>query len=93
MRRVSAERAGGRGGAPVRGRRLDCHEDGAERKLQAEKDIVAILVPQELQRPILEAVNQAAGPATECHGVLFSLPVDEVAGLPGFDRRNGADSN
>ena len=90
---AAAKSAGARGGTVLHGRRLDCHEDGAERKLQAEKDIVAILVPQELQRPILEAVNQAAGPATECHGVLFSLPVDEVAGLPGFDRRNGAASN
>ena len=47
---------------------------------------MAILAPKELQRPILEAVNRAAGLATECHGVLFSLPVDEVEGLPGFDR-------
>ena len=86
---AAAKAAGARGGTVLHGRRLDCHEDGAERKLQAEKDIVAILAPQELQRPILEAVNQAAGLATECHGVLFSLPVDEVEGLPLFGRRSG----
>ena len=85
---AAAKRAGARGGTVLHGRRLDCHEDGVERKVQPEKDIVAILAPRELQRPILEAVSLAAGPATECHGILFSLPVDEVEGLPGFDRRS-----
>lgn len=84
---AAAKAAGARGGTILHGRRLDCHEDGAERKIQPEREIVAILAPRELQRPILEAVNRAAGLATECHGVLFSLPVDEVEGLPGFDRR------
>lgn len=86
---AAAKAAGARGGTVLHGRRLDCHEDGAERKIQPERDIVAILAPQELQRPILESVNRAAGLATECHGVLFSLPVDEVEGLPGFDRHSG----
>lgn len=85
----AAKAAGARGGTVLHGRRLDCQEDGGERKLQPERDIVAILVPQELQRPVLEAINQAAGLATECRGVLFSLPVDEVEGLPGF-RTGGA---
>ena len=78
---AAAKAAGARGGTVLHGRRLDCHEDGAERKIQPERDIVAILAPQELQRPILESVNRAAGLATECHGVLFSLP--------GFDRHSG----
>ena len=82
----AAKAAGARGGTILHGRRLDCHQDGGERKLQAEKEIVTILAPQELQRPIMEAINRSAGPATECHGVLFSLPVDEVAGLSGFNQ-------
>ena len=82
----AAKAAGARGGTILHGRRLDCHQDGGERKLQAEKKIVTILAPQELQRPIMEAINRSAGPATECHGVLFSLPVDEVAGLSGFNQ-------
>ena len=84
----TARRHGARGGTILHGRRLDCHEDGGERRIQPERDVVVILAPQELQRPIMEAVNRAAGLATECHGVIFSLPVDEVEGLPGFDRMN-----
>ena len=30
----------------------------------------------------MEAVNRAAGAATESHGVLFSMPVEETRGLP-----------
>ena len=85
---AAAKSAGARGGTILHGRRLDFHEDGGERRIQPERDVVVILAPQELQRPIMEAVNRAAGLATECHGVIFSLPVDEVEGLPGFDRMN-----
>lgn len=50
------------------------------------KILVAILAPRELRQPIMEAVNREAGIATESHGVLFSLPVDEVIGLSRMER-------
>ena len=83
----AAKGAGARGGTVLHGRRVgEEGEKSGEGGVWPEKDIVTILVPRELRLPILEAVNRAAGLATECHGVLFSLPVDEVEGLPGFDR-------
>ena len=48
---AAAKAAGARGGTVLHGRRLDCHEDGAERKIQPERDIVAILAPRSSSAP------------------------------------------
>ena len=78
----AAKGAGARGGTVLHGRRVgEEGEKSGEGGVLPEKDIVTILVPRELRLPILEAVNRAAGPATEGQGVLFSLPAEHVLGL------------
>lgn len=49
--------------------------------LPPEREIVAILVPASLRHAVLASVNAAAGLSSEAQGLVFSLPVDEVAGL------------
>ena len=49
--------------------------------LQPEKEIVAILVPAQQKLPVMQAINREAGLKTDCRGVLFSLPVDDIMGL------------
>ena len=83
----AAKSAGARGGTILHGRRLGAEgEKPGGSGVRPEKDIVAILAPRELRQPIMEAVNREAGIATESHGVLFSLPVDEVIGLSRMER-------
>ena len=80
---AAAKLAGARGGTILHGRRVgEETEKSGDNGVWLEKDIVAILAPRELRLPIMEAVNRAAGAATESHGVLFSMPVEETRGLP-----------
>ena len=79
---AAAKLAGARGGTILHGRRVgEETEKSSDNGVWLEKDIVAILAPRELRLPIMEAVNRAAGPATEGQGVLFSLPAEHVLGL------------
>ena len=81
----AAKKAGARGGTVLRGHRVkDSKEKPGDETVHPEKEIIAILVPRELRQPVMDAINKEAGIATECRGVLLSLPVDEVAGLTGF---------
>lgn len=75
----AAKAAGARGGTILHGRRVG--EESDDGGLRPEKEIVAILTPRDRRQAILEAVNRAAGAATESHGVLFALPVEHVLGL------------
>ena len=80
---AAAKLAGARGGTILHGRRVgEETEKSGDNGVWLEKDIVAILAPRELRLPIMEAVNRAAGAATESHGILFSMPVEETRGLP-----------
>ena len=80
---AAAKLAGARGGTILHGRRVgEETEKSGDNGVWLEKDIVAILAPRELRLHIMEAVNRAAGAATESHGILFSMPVEETRGLP-----------
>ena len=80
---AAAKSAGARGGTVLHGRRVgEEAEKSGDGGVWPEKDIIAILAPRELRLPIMEAVNRAAGAATESRGVLFSMPVEETRGLP-----------
>ena len=35
----------------------------------------------DLAQEKMQEINQAAGLKTECHGILFALPVDDIMGL------------
>ena len=79
----AARSEGARGGTVLHARRV-CMED-MENLLgftfQPEKEVVAILAPREQKRPLMEAINRAAGLGTEARGVLFALPVEDLMGL------------
>ena len=79
----AAQAAGARGGTVLHARRLGYEEDGqsGEGTVRPEKEIVTILVPRSIRQRVMERVSKTAGINTEARGILFSLPVDEIAGL------------
>ncbi len=82
----AARTAGAKGGTVINARRVG-YEDLQNVlgfTLQPEKEIVAILVPREQKLPLMQAINREAGLKTDCRGVLFSLPVDDIIGLQDF---------
>ena len=79
----AAKRAGARGGTVLHARRAG-FADGENFfgfTIQPEKDVVAILAESGLCKGIMEAITQDAGIETECRAIVFSVPVDEIAGL------------
>lgn len=79
----AARSAGAKGGTTISARRVG-YEDTQNLlgfTLQPEKEIIAILIPKEDKLPVMRAINHAAGLKTECRGILFSLPVDDIIGL------------
>lgn len=79
----AARSAGARGGTVLKGRRRGeeniMHYLGLS--LQEEQELTMIVVPQEKKAAVMVAVSQACGLRTEAHGVVLSVPVDEVMGL------------
>ena len=80
---VNAARAvGARGGTVLHGRRIaqnamqDLGLDGQE-----EQDSVMIVVPAEKKSAVMQAITASCGLNTPAHGVVVSLPVDDVMGL------------
>ncbi len=49
--------------------------------MQEERDFVMMVVPREKKGEIMSAISTACGLTTQAHGVIISLPVDEVIGL------------
>lgn len=49
--------------------------------IQPEKEMVMILVPEQIKDDILHAIYRAAGLNTQGQGIAFSLSVDNVVGL------------
>lgn len=79
----AAKEVGARGGTVI-------HAKGTANKdaekyfkitIQPEKEIVLILVSQEIKDKVLHAVYQSAGLKTDGQGIAFSMPVDNVVGI------------
>ena len=49
--------------------------------ISSEKEIVVILVKNELKDSILQAINKEVGLNKPGQGIVFSMPVDSVVGL------------
>lgn len=81
----AARSCGARGGTVVHARSVDAEkrESMPGFALQPEREIVAILARRENKLEIMGTVNRAAGPDTECRGIVFSLPVEDMMGLSG----------
>ncbi|MDR3209376.1 MAG: hypothetical protein LBT36_01965 [Oscillospiraceae bacterium] len=56
--------------------------------IQAEKEIVAIIIEKERQRELLRALNAVCGVNTPAHGILLALPIESCEGLMNFQNSN-----
>ena len=79
----AAKEAGAKGGTLLRGRGTANRE--AEEffhiAIQPDKEIVMILVPEEIKDPVLKSIYKEAGLGTAGQGIAFSLAVDKTVGL------------
>ena len=79
----AAKKAGAHGGTVLHARGSGIRE--AERffgiQIQPEKEVVLILVQTGEKDVIMRAIVKEAGLNSEGHGMAFSLPVDDVAGI------------
>ena len=46
-----------------------------------EQDFVMIVVPEEKKTAVMQAITASCGLNSPAHGVILSIPVDEVMGL------------
>ena len=82
----AARTAGASGGTVVRAKGT-----GAEIakffgvSISEEKELVYIVASRESRDAIMKAIMEKAGTNTNAHGVIFTLPVDSVAGLKCFE--------
>jgi len=79
----AAKEAGARGGTVINARRVG-FEDMQNLlgfKIQPEKEIISILIPRTEKKPVMQAINRVAGMTTECRGIVFSMPVDDILGI------------
>lgn len=79
----AAKEIGVRGGTIVHARHTDIED---EQKffgisLQAEKEIVAILIPDSQKKELMQAISKKCGLKTQAHGIVIALPVESYAGL------------
>ena len=79
----AAKEVGARGGTVI-------HAKGTANKeaeqyfkisIQPDKEIVMILVPQDIKDDVLHAIYKNAGLKSEGSGIAFSMPVNHVVGL------------
>ena len=79
----AAKEVGARGGTVIHARGTANKE--AEQffhiTIQPDKEIVMILVAEEIKDDVLHAIYKSAGLKTEGQGIAFSLAVDEVVGI------------
>ena len=78
------------GGTILKGRRQN--SERISRKLgismQEEEEFVVIVTPREKKAAVMNAISDACGLRTDAHGIIVSLPVDEVIGLEEKTRCN-----
>lgn len=79
----TARRHGARGGTIIRGRWVgeEAFEELQGVSRQAEKEIIAIVVPRELRGPIMESINREHGLQSEAGALVFSLGIDQMVHL------------
>ena len=79
----AARKAGAGGGTIIKGRGtapLEA-EEAFKITIQPEKEIVMIIVPQEIKDKVLKSIYQQAGLNTAGQGIAFSIAVDRAIGL------------
>lgn len=79
----AARAAGAKGGTVLKGRRRNSERVSQHLgiSMQEGQDFVMIVVPRGKKSAVMSAISAACGLSTKAHGVVLSLPVDEVIGL------------
>ena len=79
----AAREAGARGGTVLSARGTANEQARAlfDIEVSGEKEIVVILVKNEIKDAILQAINKEVGLNKPGQGIVFSMPVDSVVGL------------
>lgn len=80
---VTAREQGARGGTVIKARwsGMEELERGYDLELTAERDIVAIVVPNDKRKDIMEAVNAAHGLRTPEQAMICSAPIEQLVRL------------
>ncbi len=50
-------------------------------QIQPEKEMIMIIVSNEIKEDVMHALYRSVGTHTPAHGIAFALPVDDVAGI------------
>lgn len=79
----AARSAGAKGGTVLKGRRRDALQVSPYLGLpnQEGQEFVIIVAPKTKKREIMLSINHSCGLGTDAHGVIVSLPVEDVLGL------------
>ena len=79
----AARSAGAMGGTILKGRRQNSKRISQKLgiSMQEEEEFVVIVTPREKKASVMNAISDACGLRTDAHGIILSLPVDEVIGL------------
>ena len=82
----AARKAGAAGGTIIKGRGTAPLEAEIAFKItiQPEKEIVLLLVPEEIRDDVLRELYHAVGLGNPGSGIIFSLPVERALGLSDF---------
>lgn len=80
---ASARKAGVRGGTVIHGKGTANKEAEAffHISIQPDKDVVLMLVDQNIKDDVLHALYKDIGLNTNGQGIAFSLPVDDAVGI------------
>ena len=78
-----AKEEGARGGTIIYGRGTGAEEAVKffNITIQEEKEVVMIVCPAEHRQNIMTAIVTKAGLNSPCHGITFSLPIEDVRGI------------
>lgn len=84
----AARSAGAMGGTILKGRRQNSERISQKLgiSMQEEEEFVIIVTPREKKAAVMNAISDACGLRTDAHGIILSLPVDEVIGLETGER-------
>ena len=88
-----ARQQGARGGTILNARGVAKEEAAAffGIALHSEKEILMMVVEKEIRDNVLNAIYKEMGMAKKAHGIAFSLPVSDVAGLvSGVEQKTAA---
>ena len=53
-----------------------------------EKEMVIVLVKEEIKNAVMEAIYRDAGISTKGQGIVFSMPIEDALGLSGEEGTN-----